>query len=187
MWPFRAICMAGRPTTFYNVNTTHLDASKNPILKRYIDDENYVQSYKENHPFAYRLWARTSNCGRSFLLWAFWSLFIAGIFGCAFADYPYPDCMPRDCWVEDFFCGINPEVTIDYTTETTPEGQTVLREKTGWTPYYYSIVTFTTLGFGDVKPKNLAAEIWLTVEVVFGYVFLGGLVAILASKLARRA
>ena len=95
--------------------------------------------------------------------------------------------MPRDCWVEDFLCGINPEVTIDYTAETTKKGESILREKSWFTPYYYSTVTFTTLGFGDVKPRNLAAEMWLTVEVVLGYFFLGGLVAILASKLARRA
>jgi len=185
--PFRIISKKGDPTIFWWIDTAFFASSRNPLLKRYIDDENYVEGFRAKNRFLYWLWARLSNCGRSVSLWAFWSLVIAGIFGLAFADYSYPEGMPQECWVEDLFCGINPEVTVDYTTETTPEGQQVLREKTGWTPYYYSIVTFTTLGFGDVKPKNLAAEIWLTAEVVLGYVFLGGLVAILASKLARRA
>jgi hypothetical protein len=33
------------------------------------------------------------------------------------------------------------------------------RSPTWFTPFYFSIVTFTALGFGDVVPKNLPAEI----------------------------
>lgn len=64
-----------------------------------------------------------------------------------------------------------------------------LRGRTGFwfTPYYYSIVTFTTLGFGDVKPKCTAGEIWVVAEVILGYVMLGLLVSILANKVARRS
>jgi len=61
------------------------------------------------------------------------------------------------------------------------------RIPTRFTPYYFSIVTFTTLGFGDVTPLNLAAEICLVLEVVLGYVMLGGLISIFASKFARRS
>jgi hypothetical protein len=56
-----------------------------------------------------------------------------------------------------------------------------------WTPFYYSFVTFTTLGFGDVTPGNLGGEIIVTVEVVLGYITLGILVSILANKVARRS
>jgi CBS domain containing-hemolysin-like protein len=55
------------------------------------------------------------------------------------------------------------------------------RSPTWFTPYYFSIVTFKTLGFGDVVPKNLAAETWLTIEVVIGYI------AIFETKWARRS
>ena len=61
----------------------------------------------------------------------------------------------------------------------------LIRETTGFTPYYFSIVTFTTLGFGDVIPLNLAGEVWLAIEVVLGYVMLGGLISIFANKLAK--
>ena len=91
--------------------------------------------------------------------------------------------MPQDGIIEDLMC---PEFTIDYSAETSPDGD-AQREETFFTPYYYSVVTFTTLGFGDIKPKNLSAEILLTIEVVLGYFFLGGLVSILATKLARRS
>ncbi len=58
---------------------------------------------------------------------------------------------------------------------------------TWFTPYYYSIVTYTTLGFGDVTPKTSTGQMLVTAEVILGYVTLGLLVSILANKVARRA
>lgn len=50
----------------------------------------------------------------------------------------------------------------------------------------FLIVTFTTLGFGDIHPLNLAGEVWLALEVLLGYIMLGGLIGVFANKLARR-
>ena len=61
------------------------------------------------------------------------------------------------------------------------------RCRTPFTPYYFSIVTYTTLGFGDVKPNNLGGEILVSMEVIFGYVTLGLLLAVLGDKIARRS
>ena len=58
---------------------------------------------------------------------------------------------------------------------------------TWFTPYYFSIVTYTTLGFGDVKPNKLAGEILVSIEVIFGYVTLGLLLAVLGDRIARRS
>lgn len=58
------------------------------------------------------------------------------------------------------------------------------------TPFSYvynSIVTMTTLGYGDVIPKSITAQIVVSLQVLSGYVMLGGLLAILTNKLARRA
>jgi hypothetical protein len=54
-------------------------------------------------------------------------------------------------------------------------------------PLYYSFVTLTTLGYGDVVPASLMAQIVSVIEVVVGYVALGGLLSIFATKMARRA
>ena len=54
-------------------------------------------------------------------------------------------------------------------------------------PLYYSVVTFTTLGFGDVIPVSPAAQALAMLEVIMGYVGLGGLLAILSNRMARRA
>lgn len=57
------------------------------------------------------------------------------------------------------------------------------------TPFYYSLVTFSTLGFCDVTPKlsNTCAQFTVMLEVFLGYIGLGGLISIFANKLARRA
>ena len=54
-------------------------------------------------------------------------------------------------------------------------------------PFYSSIVTYTTLGFGDVTPASVAGTIVVALEAICGYVALGLLIAILANKVARRA
>jgi uncharacterized protein YjbI with pentapeptide repeats len=53
--------------------------------------------------------------------------------------------------------------------------------------FYYSVVTLTTLGYGDVRPASMAAQILAMIEVVIGYVMLGGLLSIFANKMSRRA
>lgn len=52
---------------------------------------------------------------------------------------------------------------------------------------YYSIVTFSTLGFGDISPISLESKHWVMIEVTTGYIMLGGLISIFANKLARRS
>ena len=61
------------------------------------------------------------------------------------------------------------------------------RSPTPFTPYYFSIVTYTTLGFGDVRPNNMAGEILVSIEVILGYVTLGLLLAVLGDRIARRS
>ena len=58
--------------------------------------------------------------------------------------------------------------------------------ETGLSPLYFSVVTMTTLGFGDVVPKTSGGQILAMVEVSTGYIMLGGLLSIFSNKLARR-
>ena len=59
--------------------------------------------------------------------------------------------------------------------------------ETALSPLYYSLVTLTTLGYGDVLPTSLAAQVAAMVEVLLGYIMLGGLLAIFATRMARRS
>ena len=51
---------------------------------------------------------------------------------------------------------------------------------------YFSVVTLTTLGFGDVAPSGIGGQIVVMLEVSVGYIMLGGLLSIFSNKLARR-
>jgi uncharacterized protein YjbI with pentapeptide repeats len=59
--------------------------------------------------------------------------------------------------------------------------------ETALSPLYYSVVTLTTLGYGDALPASTSAQIACMVEVILGYVMLGGLLSIFANKMSRRA
>jgi uncharacterized protein YjbI with pentapeptide repeats len=60
-------------------------------------------------------------------------------------------------------------------------------DSTWLTPIYFSTVTFTTLGYGDITPTTSLTQIIVMVEVTLGYIALGGLLSIFANKMARRA
>ncbi len=59
--------------------------------------------------------------------------------------------------------------------------------ETALSPVYYSVVTFTTLGYGDVLPGSSVAQTLAMTEVILGYFSLGGMMSILSDKIARRA
>jgi len=141
-------------------------AHGNALFKRFAQDQAYVEEYKVKNPFRYLLWKYSSNCGRSLLLWVFWCAFIAVGFSLVFHFH----LDGSESFVLNELAkepGYNPG---------------------DWAPmFYYSVVTFTTLGFGDIVPKTQEAAWWIMAEVVMGYFMLGGLITILATKLARRS
>lgn len=74
------------------------------------------------------------------------------------------------------FAGLFVLVDVDYGDHWTPVA-----------PIYYSVVTLTTLGYGDVVPHSPAAQMLAVLEAAIGYLALGGLLSIFANKMARRA
>ena len=146
-------------TNFRSVDTTKVDGSTNPVLKRHMEDYQFILGFKEKsllHRYLfYPIWKITSDCGRSLLLWLIWSVVMAGFFAVVYANHL------------DWF-----KNAVDW-----------------FNAIYFSVVTFTTLGLGDVTPDltNRVAQTWVMAEVIIGYVMLGGLISILANKLARRA
>jgi hypothetical protein len=135
-----------------------------PLLERCAKDQYYlyVLKYRNSANPVFRLffflWWLLCNYGKSPIIWASWSVF----FAVGFAAVYY------------FFLGERAFEVSDL----------------GWrfsTMLYYSVVTFTTLGFGDVTPRTQEAAWWIMLEVIMGYVMLGGLISIFATKLARRS
>jgi len=56
-----------------------------------------------------------------------------------------------------------------------------------WHCLYFSVVTFATLGFGDISPAlhSTGTQVAAVIEVILGYVFLGTLITIIARKFGR--
>lgn len=166
-------------TNFEFIDASSLDSSQNPLLRRYIEDYQYVQAFRKKSWFhkkiMYPVWKLSSDCGRSFLAWSICSIAIALIFGLIYAPFTAPIWLPEV--FQNIFSWANPEIYVDSHTY----------NHSLWTPMYFSIVIFTTLGFGDVQPSNGAGLFWVSFEVILGYIMLGGMVSIFASKLSRRA
>ena len=143
-------------TDWIGVDILDVDFAGAYLARRTIMDQNYLHEFRHKsrvNAFVYQIWSITSDCGRSYLRWALWTILLAAIFSVAFMF-----------------------VDVDY-----GEYETWL------SPVYYSVVTFTTLGYGDALPASTAAQILAMVEVVMGYVMLGGLLSIFATKMGRRA
>ena len=151
-----------RPDRVTNcLGTRDTDSLKgDPLTVRRIKDLAYAQSFQYSNPRLSKIWKYTCGYGHSFGLWLTWCVFFAFYFGLLY-------------WV----------------WEISGYGLLYLERsaRTFFTPWYFSIVTFTTLGLGDVTPKCLLGEILVTIEVILGYLALGGLISILATKIARRS
>lgn len=145
------------------VGTARMDDS---FTARYIKDNAFIEEFRSRHPGWAFLWRWTCFYGQSFALWAFWCVAFALFFALLYAT-----------------TGI---VELDAKT-VFGSGEIVRREATWLTHIYFSVVTFTTLGFGDVTPNCAAGELAVLIEVILGYIGLGGLISILANKVARRA
>jgi len=131
-------------------------------FKTFAQDQDFIEELRASGKwgaFLFWVWWLFADCGRSFLRWAGWSVLFALIFAAIFFFALGP---------ESFH--INSELPAAFTTM-----------------IYYSVVTFTTLGFGDLTPATTTAAWWVMAEVILGYIMLGGLISILANKLARRS
>ena len=73
------------------------------------------------------------------------------------------------------YAGLYAGVNIDYGSH-----------ETWLSPLYFSVVTFTTLGYGDALPSDVFSQTIVISQVLLGYVMLGGLLSIFAAKMGRR-
>ncbi len=127
------------------------------LLRRFAMDQNYIKEFRESSRMA----------GYVYYIWWFTS-----------------DCgrsVGRWLGIIGFlallFAGLYTQVDISYG----------MHEESWFMPLYFSIVTMTTLGYGDVLPASTAAQIISMVQVMISYIMLGGLLSIFSNKLARRA
>ncbi len=144
-----------RSASFLGVEIDDARLTGAHLLRRHVVDQNYLHEFRRQSPSAelvYKLWWLTSDCGRSFLRWGLWCLFITVVYALIYSF-----------------------VNISYGSHPTP-----------LSPLYYSVVTITTLGYGDALPASMPAQIACMSQVIIGYIMLGGLLSIFASRMGRR-
>jgi hypothetical protein len=148
-------------TDFGSIDTIRMNGSKNPVLRRHIEDYQFIQGFKKKSSFhrwiLYPLWKVTSDCGRSLLLWVIW---LVGFILLSTVVYYHH----RVDWFN--------QVNLNW-----------------FNALYLSVLKFMTLGFKMTTPKmNYSdAQVWMMVESVIAYIIFGGLISILINKVARRA
>lgn len=148
-----------------------------PIAVREIKDDRFLMRFKQKHGCLFRAWWLFADCGRSTLRWALWCLGVALFFTIIYTP-PSPEWFP-DWWID--LCEITgPQ--FEQTSESFSE-----QSPSFWSLLYFSIVTFTTLGFGDIVAANIIARIYVTIEVIMGYIMLGLLIGIGINRFARRS
>lgn len=161
-------------TDFYNLSTyTVMDSSSNPYLRRYIEDEQWLKSWRNRggwwKKFLFFFWEASSHCGRSFSLWLVWA--VALVLGFAI--------------LYNFVFG--PNETITLTIAKSLEARNLPTKPDFWAYIYFSVVTFTTLGFGDIVPLTGWARFAVWTEVAFGYYMLGVFLTIITNRFARQS
>jgi len=114
----------------------------------------------------YLPWLVIADCGRSFWLWLTWSVGLAWFFAEKYLAI----------WQKA-------QAAFHFSSKLDVVGAANMFKVF----LYYSVVTFTTLGFGDVTPLSEEARFWVMLEVIAGYVMLGGLISIMATKFFRRS
>lgn len=143
--------------SWYGVDIRDINFAGAYRLRRHIVDENYLREFREGGRVHHALY------------WAWW--------------------VTSDCgrslgrWMANIFV-----VAAVFAALFSVVGiETGAHERTPLTFLYYSVVTLTSLGYGDILPTSSLGQILVMLEVCMGYMMLGGLISILANKMARRA
>jgi hypothetical protein len=105
----------------------------------------------------YKFLGSTSRYGHSFVRWGF----TAFVFALLMAGVYY---------------------LIDY-LELDP-GLRIIGDAGLWYDYFYfSIVTLTSLGFGDIIPHTFVGKLFVSIEVFFGFIMLGIFISLIQKKM----
>jgi len=147
-----------RKATFRGIRVANCYGSSR--FRRFAQDQEYIEEFKESYPAAYWCWLMLTDCGRSMVRVALWSAGLVLLFAFIY-----------NALGEHAFAVTN-KVTL------------------GWnlfTAAYCSVVAFTAFGLGDITPLTRVSASFVMVEVIVGYVMLGILISILATKVARRS
>ncbi|RYD75975.1 MAG: two pore domain potassium channel family protein [Sphingobacteriales bacterium] len=120
--------------------------------------------------FGYLVWKYSCTYGTNLYRWFICSGAIVLFFAIFFS--PFGKWFAGEGGIYDFFAALKPSVTTS-------------SHETWFSPVYYSVVTFATLGYGDITPRDTAGQMFSVMEVLIGYMMLGGLLSVFSKKILR--
>lgn len=141
----------------------------------YLQEKDFSrQQSREKKNYArfitYSLWKYSCSYGTSLIRWFATSAIIIIIFGALY--YQYNFTITSSASLNQFLQDIKPSIKISTVDN-------------WFSSYYYSVVTFATLGYGDITPNDLSGQIFSVIEVLTGYIMLGGLLSVFSKKIVR--
>lgn len=153
-----------------------LESEISSLDAKFIDGENlrWVFNHK-NRIFGF-VWYILSNYGRSPLRFLLWVFIIWVIFGIIYAGYPIPSFL-EDTIFGEILCWLAPKI----------DWNGVSPSENFFRPFYFSAVTMTSLGFGDIIPIpiNWKAQLYICIQVFLGYLILGMFIGILIQNVGN--
>lgn len=158
------------PTTFRSSSLAAIRIADDSDLRfcDHLDDELSITRLERSRPIVARMWHMLANYGRSPLRVLAWAVGIWAFFGWLYAGLPSPVGAPS----------FRPRLIRTSTCAT---------EVKGFAPYYFSAVTLTTLGYGDIAPApgSTLTQILICLEALLGVFLWGALVSVFLQNTLR--
>jgi len=136
-------------------------------------DMRKERAYEQNQWarfISYFLWSLICRYGTSFRRWMICTCAIIFLFGCSFAPWHWA---VDNHWLQELVRTVKPSIRNNGGADS------------WFSPWYYSVVTIATLGYGDVVPADTSGQIFSVAEVLIGYLLFGGLISVFSKKITR--
>ncbi len=145
-------------------------------LRRYIADEAEAEAIRHRYPIWGTVLYILSNHGRSAGRIGCWALATWLVFGLLYSAHPVLSALSATIIGPRLMCAAPAFVVGD---------EIVYLDV--WSGLYFSTVTITTLGYGDISPGNAIARGLATTEAACGVVLIGVFVSVLVQTTTTRS
>lgn len=155
-------------------NIRNISPDSDHEFRRYLLGEVAARISRKIHPGLGFVWYILANFGRSPGRLLLWIILVWFSFGIVYAGISLPTPL-NNGKAGDLLVWLAPKMKFADCGE---------RPCNFFQPFYFSVVTLTTLGFGDVLPSayDWKAQVFVFIESLFGFVFLGAYVSLLLQN-----
>jgi uncharacterized protein YjbI with pentapeptide repeats len=157
IWKYHRLEKPIPPANFTGIETSGILSASNRQFVRDIEDQQFLNQFKEKHPALFFWWLITCDCGRSFLRLFGWCFGISIVFGFLYQIFG-----------SDWF--YNSDLTLST-----------------YYFYSFFTFFSLGFGDMYPKITSFWGQFTVLTEVILGYLGLGALITILSNKLTRRS